>query len=85
MTQKKMEQIKCYFGHTTYCDCGPLPKKQNIMNKTTLFKTLIFTGAVALNIVALIYLPHYILFLFGCWQLGAWMGNLASKWASSIK
>ena len=55
------------------------------MNKTTLLKTLIFTGAVALNIVALIYLPHYILFLFGCWQLGAWMGNLASKWASSIK
>jgi hypothetical protein len=19
-----MEQIKCYCGHTTYCDCGPL-------------------------------------------------------------
>jgi hypothetical protein len=18
-----MEQIKCYCGHTTYCDCGP--------------------------------------------------------------
>ena len=22
-----MEQIKCYCGHTTYCDCGPLPKQ----------------------------------------------------------
>ena len=27
MTQKKMEQIKCYCGHTTYCDCGPLEEK----------------------------------------------------------
>ena len=25
-----MKQIKCYCGHTTYCDCGPLeePRKQ---------------------------------------------------------
>ena len=22
-----MEQIKCYCGHTTYCDCGPLEEK----------------------------------------------------------
>jgi hypothetical protein len=27
MTQKKMEQIKCYCGHTTYCDCGPLEEQ----------------------------------------------------------
>ena len=30
MTQKKMEQIKCYCGHTTYCDCGPLEEKSAV-------------------------------------------------------
>jgi hypothetical protein len=80
-----MEQIKCYCGHTTYCDCGPLPKKQIIMKKSTLFKTLILVGAIALNIVFIVYLPHYILGLLGCWQLGAWMGDLAGKLASRIK
>jgi hypothetical protein len=24
-----MEQIKCYCGHTTYCDCGPLDEQAN--------------------------------------------------------
>jgi hypothetical protein len=25
-----MEQIKCYCGHTTYCDCGPLEEKSAV-------------------------------------------------------
>jgi hypothetical protein len=54
------------------------------MKKSTLFKILIFTAMVALNIVFIVYLPHYILGLLGCWQLGAWMGSLAGKWASRI-
>ena len=81
----KMEQIKCYCGHTTYCDCGPLPKKQNIMNKTTLLKTLVITGLVTLNILAILYLPHPILYLVGCWQLGGWMGILMWKILKYIK
>ena len=30
-----VEQIKCYCGHTTYCDCGPLeePKQGNKMKR----------------------------------------------------
>ena len=29
-----MEQIKCYCGHTDYCDCGPLePKVKTPMQK----------------------------------------------------
>jgi hypothetical protein len=55
------------------------------MKKSTLFKTLIFIGAIVLNIVALVYLPHYILGLLGCWQLGAWVGSLAGKLASRVK
>lgn len=39
MTPKeKAKQIKCYCGHTTYCDCGPLenkkPLNQNNMKQT---------------------------------------------------
>ena len=39
MTAKeKAKQIKCYCGHTTYCDCGPLenkkPLNQNNMRQT---------------------------------------------------
>ena len=55
------------------------------MKKSTLFKTLILVGAIALNIVFIVYLPHYILGLLGCWQLGAWMGTLGGKLASRIK
>jgi hypothetical protein len=55
------------------------------MKKSTLFKTIILAGAIALNIVAIVYLPHYILGLLGCWQLGAWMGTLGGKLASHIK
>jgi len=55
------------------------------MKKSTLFKILIFTAMVTLNIVAIVYLPHYIIFLFGCWQLGGWMGSIAGKLASRIK
>jgi hypothetical protein len=55
------------------------------MKKSTLFKTLIFVGAIALNIVFIVYLPHNILGLLGCWQLGSWMGALAGKVASRIK
>jgi flagellar biosynthesis protein FliQ len=55
------------------------------MKKSTLFKILIFTATVALNIVAIVYLPHYIIFLLGCWQLGGWMGSIAGKLASRIK
>jgi hypothetical protein len=55
------------------------------MKKSTLLTILIFAGAIALNIVFFVYLPHYILGLLGCWQLGAWMGNLAGKLASRIK
>jgi hypothetical protein len=25
-----MEQIKCYCGHTTYCDCGPLEEQSAV-------------------------------------------------------
>jgi hypothetical protein len=25
-----MEQIKCYCGHTPYCDCGPLEEKSAV-------------------------------------------------------
>lgn len=28
--KKEMEQIKCYCGHTTYCDCGPLEEKSAV-------------------------------------------------------
>ena len=45
----------------------------------------ILAGAITLNIVFIVYLPHYILGLLGCWQLGAWMGSLAGKLASRIK
>jgi hypothetical protein len=55
------------------------------MKKSTLLKILVFTGIVALNIVLIAYLPHYILFLLGCWQLGGWMGSIAGKLASRIK
>lgn len=34
MTQKKMEQIKCYCDHTTYCDCGPLEEKPESQSNT---------------------------------------------------
>ncbi len=46
-----MEKIKCYCGHTTYCDCGPeepkqetltysdaLKKEERIFNSTMIFK-----------------------------------------------
>lgn len=46
-----MEKIKCYCGHTTYCDCGPeepkqetltysdaLKKEERIFNSTIMFK-----------------------------------------------
>lgn len=26
--EEKAKQIKCYCGHTTYCDCGPLENKK---------------------------------------------------------
>ena len=55
------------------------------MKKTTLFKTLIFMGAVVLDIFAIFYLPHSLIYLVGCWQLGGWMGSLAGKVASRIK
>ena len=55
------------------------------MKKSTLLTILIFAAIVALNIVAIVYLPHYIIFLFGCWQLGGWMGPIAWKLASRIK
>ena len=30
--QEEPKQIKCYCGHTTYCDCGPLeePKQETL-------------------------------------------------------
>jgi flagellar biosynthesis protein FliQ len=55
------------------------------MKKSTLLTILIFAATVALNIVAIVYLPHYIIFLLGCWQLGGWMGSIAGKLASRIK
>jgi hypothetical protein len=55
------------------------------MKKSTLFKTLIFIGVIALNILLIIYLPHNVLYLCGCWQLGGWMGSIGGKWASNIK
>jgi len=55
------------------------------MKKSTLFKILIFIATIALNIVLIIYLPHYIIFLIGCWQLGGWMGSIGGKWASRIE
>jgi hypothetical protein len=55
------------------------------MKKSTLFKILIFIGMIALNIVAIVYLPHYIIFLMGCWQLGGWMGSIGGKLASRIE
>ena len=50
------EQIKCYCGHTDYCDCGPLeePKQEtleeaaeNFVNSTRLrnYKVLFIEGA----------------------------------------
>jgi len=32
ITQEEPKQIKCYCGHTTYCDCGPLeePKQETV-------------------------------------------------------
>jgi hypothetical protein len=55
------------------------------MKKTTLLKTLVITGIIALNILAILYLPHSILYLIGCWQLGGWMGTLMSKIVKAIK
>ena len=55
------------------------------MNKTTLLKTLVIAGIVTLNILAILYLPHSILYLVGCWQLGGWMGILMSKIVKAIK
>ena len=55
------------------------------MNKTTLLKTLVITGIVTLNIIAIMYIPHSILYLIGCWQLGSWMGTLMSKILKHIK
>ena len=33
--KKEPNQIKCYCGHTTYCDCGPLeePKQETLQDK----------------------------------------------------
>lgn len=33
--EEKPIQIKCYCGHTTYCDCGPLVSKQTAVKLYT--------------------------------------------------
>jgi hypothetical protein len=55
------------------------------MKKTTLLKTLVIAGIVTLNILAILYLPHSILYLVGCWQLGGWMGTIMGKIVKAIK
>jgi hypothetical protein len=39
-TLEEPKQIKCYCGHTTYCDCGPLeePKQETIEQVAEIFK-----------------------------------------------
>lgn len=39
--KKKAKQIKCYCGHTTYCDCGPLeePRKETLEEAAEKFAT----------------------------------------------
>jgi uncharacterized membrane protein YoaT (DUF817 family) len=55
------------------------------MKRSTLFKILIFIAMVVLNIVVIVYLPHYIIFSIGCWQTGVWIGDIAGKLASRIE
>jgi len=40
--QEKPKQIKCYCGHTDYCDCGPLeePKQETLEQASWRFNPL---------------------------------------------
>jgi hypothetical protein len=55
------------------------------MKKTTLLKALVIAGIVTLNILAIMYLPHSIIYLIGCWQLGGWAGAVMGKILKYIK
>ena len=37
-----VEQIKCYCGHTTYCDCGPLEelKQERMYSEKEVYEIL---------------------------------------------
>ncbi len=50
-----MKQIKCYCGHTTYCDCGPLEDTKKIDMKYP----IIFLSALIIEICSTFYV-HYI-------------------------
>ena len=55
-----MEQIKCYCGHTTYCDCGPLEDTgKNRTLKIDMKYPIIFLSALIIEICSTFYV-HYI-------------------------
>ena len=53
-------QIKCYCGHTTFCDCGPLVSKQTAVEWLIdqMFKQGYFDGNKPLSITNLDHLQH---------------------------
>ena len=37
----------------------------------------IYITAIVLVMICLLYLPNFVIYLFGCWQLGTWIGKVA--------
>ena len=77
--QEKPKQIKCYCGHTTYCDCGPLEvsdeAKQRAKNYMSL-KGALESKQETLEEAAQKYLNEK-------YQKGGYLGNLFIAGAKS--
>jgi len=78
--QEKPKQIKCYCGHTTYCDCGPLEvsdeAKQRAKNYMSLKGALESKQETTLEEAAQKHLNEK-------YEKGSYLGNLftaGAKW-----